>query len=70
MLSIALLADAVIGNIQEKIMKGYKANNTEIILYSYFIGFFYILVALVMSGELFPAFSFCFKVSRRPPPHN
>lgn len=37
MISIALLADAVIGNVQEKAMKHYDATNTEMVCnFSYF----------------------------------
>ena len=39
----ALIADAVIGNVQEKAMKQHNSSNTEMVLYSYSIGFFYIL---------------------------
>lgn len=31
MISVALIADAVIGNVQEKIIKKYDATNTEIV---------------------------------------
>ena len=32
LISLALVADAVIGNVQEKAMKGYKSSNEEIFL--------------------------------------
>ncbi|KAH7695934.1 PST-2 protein, partial [Aphelenchoides avenae] len=58
MISLALVADAVIGNVQEKAMKGYGASNSEMVLYSYSIGSLYILFGLVVTGELFSATAF------------
>lgn len=40
----ALLADAVIGNVQEKALKEYKPSNSEMILFSYSIGAVYLLI--------------------------
>lgn len=40
----ALMADAAIGNVQEKQMKLYKASNIEVVFYSYSIGFVYIFI--------------------------
>lgn len=54
MISLALIADAVIGNVQEKAMKKYRASNYEIVLYSYLLGTGYIFVVLLLSGQ-FPA---------------
>lgn len=62
MISLALVADAIIGNVQEKAMKSYKASNSEVVCYSYSIGFVYILVGTVLSGEIFEAFVFFAKV--------
>lgn len=31
LISLALVADAIIGNVQEKAMKGYKASNEEVV---------------------------------------
>ncbi|KAG8237805.1 hypothetical protein J437_LFUL002413 [Ladona fulva] len=44
MISSALVCDAAIGNVQEKYMKIYKAPNTEVVLYSYAIGFMYLFI--------------------------
>lgn len=52
MLSVALIADAVVGNVQEKAMKTHKAVNAEVILYSYGIGAVYLLIFLLLSGNL------------------
>ncbi|CAG5115130.1 unnamed protein product [Candidula unifasciata] len=59
LISLALCADGAIGNVQEKTLKQYGASNGEMVLYSYGIGFVYILVGLVVSGSLMPAFYFC-----------
>lgn len=58
LISLALCADAVIGNVQEKAMKAHKSSNTEVVLYSYGIGFFYILIGDIFSGEFLPALTF------------
>lgn len=59
LISLALVADGAIGNVQEKALKQYSGTNSEMVLYSYSIGFVYILVGLVLSGTLLPAFEFC-----------
>jgi len=38
LISLALCADAVIGNLQEKAMKMHSGSNLEMIFYSYSIG--------------------------------
>ncbi|OXA64132.1 hypothetical protein Fcan01_01908 [Folsomia candida] len=58
-ISSALFCDAAIGNVQEKAMKAHHASNAEIVLYSYFIGVFYILLYLLGSGDFLPAFNVC-----------
>lgn len=63
MISTALLFDAVIGNVQEKAMREYRANNVEVVLYSYGIGFIYLLIVLTLSGNLLPSVRFCATVS-------
>ena len=63
MISTALLCDAIIGNVQEKSMKKYNASNGEVVLYSYGIGFFYLLVALVVTGDLYKGLSFFSQVT-------
>ncbi|RXM29897.1 Adenosine 3'-phospho 5'-phosphosulfate transporter 2 [Acipenser ruthenus] len=59
LISLALCADAVIGNVQEKAMKLHNGSNSEMVLYSYSIGFVYILVGLSCIGGLGPAVAFC-----------
>ncbi len=61
MISTALVADAIIGNVQEKAMKGHNASNIEVVYFSYALGFIYILIGLVASGQLFEAFWFCWQ---------
>ncbi|XP_029799509.1 adenosine 3'-phospho 5'-phosphosulfate transporter 2 isoform X2 [Suricata suricatta] len=55
------LTDAVIGNVQEKAMKLHSASNSEMVLYSYSIGFVYILLGLTCTSGLGPAVTFCSK---------
>lgn len=62
-ISMALLCDAAIGNVQEKAMKNYKATNTEVVFYSYSLGFVYLLTIMVLSGQFFSGFTFCLNVS-------
>lgn len=59
----ALLFDAVIGNVQEKAMKDYNASNNEVVLYSYGFGFCYLLIAMIIFGDLKTGFKFCISVS-------
>ncbi|XP_064406705.1 adenosine 3'-phospho 5'-phosphosulfate transporter 2-like isoform X2 [Halichondria panicea] len=61
LISLALCADAVIGNVQEKALKQYSASNVEMVLFSYFIGFWYLLVAVTLTGSLQAAFTYCFE---------
>ncbi|XP_052012636.1 adenosine 3'-phospho 5'-phosphosulfate transporter 2 isoform X2 [Apodemus sylvaticus] len=61
LISLALCADAVIGNVQEKAMKLHNASNSEMVLYSYSIGFGYILLGLSCTSGLGPAVAFCSK---------
>ncbi|XP_061447635.1 adenosine 3'-phospho 5'-phosphosulfate transporter 2 isoform X2 [Rhineura floridana] len=53
--------DAVIGNVQEKAMKLHNGSNSEMVLYSYSIGFLYILLGLTCTSGLTPAVTFCSK---------
>ncbi|XP_067838062.1 adenosine 3'-phospho 5'-phosphosulfate transporter 2 [Heptranchias perlo] len=59
LISLALCADAAIGNVQEKAMKLHNGSNSEMVLYSYSIGFVYILTGLFCTRGLSPAFVFC-----------
>ncbi|XP_053323124.1 adenosine 3'-phospho 5'-phosphosulfate transporter 2 isoform X2 [Spea bombifrons] len=61
LISLALCADAVIGNVQEKAMKLHNGSNSEMVLYSYSIGFVYILFGLAATSGLSPAMAFCSK---------
>lgn len=62
MISMALLCDAIIGNVQEKSIKTYKASNAEVVLYSYGIGFIYIFIVMMLSGDLQEGLIFFSKV--------
>ncbi|KAJ8924873.1 hypothetical protein NQ315_001028 [Exocentrus adspersus] len=58
MISLALLCDAVIGNVQEKSIKNYGATNAEVVLYSYALGFSYLFVVMLLSGDLVDGLNF------------
>ena len=57
------MADAVIGNVQEKAMKQYGATQVEVILYSYSIGTVYLLGGQILSGNFIPAARNTFAIS-------
>ncbi|XP_030838986.1 adenosine 3'-phospho 5'-phosphosulfate transporter 2 isoform X2 [Strongylocentrotus purpuratus] len=61
LISLALGADAVIGNVQEKAMKAHRASSSEVVLYSYSIGFVIIFIGLVAHGSFLEAFWFCYQ---------
>lgn len=63
MITTALLFDAIIGNVQEKAMREYKASNVEVVQYSYGMGFIYLLVILMLTGNLMSGLRFCATVS-------
>ena len=53
MISTALVADAIIGNLQERVMKNHPTtSNAEFIHYSYLLGSIYLFVCLSFSGNL------------------
>ncbi|XP_018569745.1 adenosine 3'-phospho 5'-phosphosulfate transporter 2 isoform X2 [Anoplophora glabripennis] len=58
MISLALLCDAIIGNVQEKSMKNYGASNAEVVLYSYALGFSYIFVVMLATGDFTDGLNF------------
>ncbi|XP_054734085.1 adenosine 3'-phospho 5'-phosphosulfate transporter 2 [Anastrepha obliqua] len=59
MISAALLCDAAIGNVQEKAMRECHAPSSEVVLYSYGLGFIYLFVILMLTGNFFSGFAFC-----------
>lgn len=61
LISGALIADAAIGNVQEKQMKLHKASNIEVVFFSYSIGFVYIFIGLLAFGNLSDALIFWLK---------
>lgn len=62
MISGALLCDAAIGNVQEKAMREHKAPSSEIVLFSYGLGFIYLFVIMMITGNFFSDFAFCLQV--------
>lgn len=63
MISGALLCDAAIGNVQEKAMRSYRSSSSEIVLYSYGLGFVYLFIIMMITGNFFNGFAFCLQVS-------
>ena len=59
LISLALLFDATIGNVQEKTMKALKRSNTEMIYYSYLFGSGYLLIGLLLTNNFIEPFLFC-----------
>uniref|UniRef100_B4N4X0 Adenosine 3'-phospho 5'-phosphosulfate transporter 2 n=2 Tax=Drosophila willistoni TaxID=7260 RepID=B4N4X0_DROWI len=64
MISGALLCDAAIGNVQEKAMRDYKAPSSEVVFYSYGLGFVYLLVVMLITGNFFSGLAFCLEHPR------
>lgn len=60
---MALLCDAIIGNVQEKAMKQFQASNNEVVFYSYAIACIYLVVITGVSGILTDGYSYCSDVS-------
>ncbi|CAF3820765.1 unnamed protein product [Rotaria sordida] len=54
----ALVADAAIGNYQEKIMKEYHVPNVEIVFYSFLFGFGFVLIGLLITNHFFSSLHF------------
>ncbi|XP_049540805.1 adenosine 3'-phospho 5'-phosphosulfate transporter 2 [Anopheles darlingi] len=59
LISLALLCDAAIGNVQEKAMREHRAPNNEVVIFSYGIGFVYLAVIMLVSGHLYKGIIFC-----------
>uniref|UniRef100_A0A182QTK9 Adenosine 3'-phospho 5'-phosphosulfate transporter 2 n=1 Tax=Anopheles farauti TaxID=69004 RepID=A0A182QTK9_9DIPT len=59
LISMALLCDAAIGNVQEKAMREHRAPNNEVVIFSYGIGFVYLAVIMLLSGHLVKGVVFC-----------
>jgi adenosine 3'-phospho 5'-phosphosulfate transporter B3 len=60
----ALIADAAIGNYQEKIMKEHHVPNVEIVFYSFIFGFGFVLLGLLITDNFFSSLQFWNKVRR------
>ncbi|CAF3226659.1 unnamed protein product [Rotaria socialis] len=54
----ALVADAAIGNYQEKIMREHHVSNVEIVFYSFMFGFGFVLFGLLVTNNFFASFEF------------
>ena len=63
LVTVALLTDAAIGNLQERAMCKYSSTQVEMLIYSFSIGTLYILTYLLIDGaSLVNAFTFFSKV--------
>lgn len=60
----ALVADAAIGNYQEKIMKEHHVPNVEIVFFSFVFGFFIVLSGLLVTNNFFSSLQFWNQVRR------
>ena len=49
----ALMADAVIGNVQEYVLKTFRTTTAELMFYTKFYGLLMLFVALVITGTIF-----------------
>lgn len=56
---LALLCDAIIGNVQEKAMRQHQASNNEVVFYSYAIASVYLIVITLVSNILIEGFVYC-----------
>ncbi len=54
LLCLALSADALIGNVQEKAMRQHEACNAEVIFYNFSLGSALLALGLAASGALAP----------------
>jgi len=59
MISISLISDAAIGNLQEKTIKQHNVSNSEIVLYSYSVGFVYLFFLVAVFTDIASAIHFC-----------
>ncbi|CAF1117830.1 unnamed protein product [Adineta ricciae] len=59
---MALVADAIIGNYQEKIMKTHNVPNVEMVFYSFMFGFVMVLFGLLLTNNLFSSIVFWSKI--------
>lgn len=58
LITSALCADAVIGNVQEAVMNKFEMTTVEMVHKTYLIGSALIFILCVVTGELYPAFEF------------
>ncbi|KAL4713105.1 hypothetical protein ACJJTC_004491 [Scirpophaga incertulas] len=62
-ISMALLCDAIIGNVQEKAMRQFQASNNEVVFYSYAIACVYLVAITSVSGILTSGYAYCSEVN-------
>lgn len=60
-ITLSIISDAFIGNVQEFAMRTYKINSVEIIYYSYSLGALAIFTYLVLINQFLAPFIFCWE---------
>jgi solute carrier family 35 (adenosine 3'-phospho 5'-phosphosulfate transporter), member B3 len=65
-ISGALVADALIGQVQQRVMNQYQAPVTELMFYSKLIGSAYLLLICLVLGQLFPGIAYCLQYPQAP----
>ncbi|OON17923.1 UAA transporter family protein, partial [Opisthorchis viverrini] len=55
LVSLALCCDGALGNYQELVMRKLRCCNTELLFYSYTIGFVVLLCGILLSGQFLPS---------------
>ncbi|TGZ73500.1 hypothetical protein CRM22_001477 [Opisthorchis felineus] len=59
LVSLALCCDGALGNYQELVMRKLRCCNTELLFYSYTIGFVVLLCGIMMSGQFLSSVRYC-----------
>eukprot|EP01126_Amoeba_proteus_P034759 TRINITY_DN3476_c0_g1_i3.p1 TRINITY_DN3476_c0_g1~~TRINITY_DN3476_c0_g1_i3.p1 ORF type:complete len:400 (-),score=66.52 TRINITY_DN3476_c0_g1_i3:606-1805(-) len=59
LLLVAMMADAFVSNLQEKMLKDFEISQENLVFQCYRIGWFGLSIILLFSGELFPAVMLC-----------
>ena len=62
LISVALICDAALGNMQEGALHKFGEDTITVVLYEYAMGFVLISVLMVFSGDLFSGIEFSLKV--------
>ena len=64
-MTLALVSDAVIGNVQEYVLKQYKAPTNEVMAWAYSFGTLYVFIYItVIENTLLPAIKLSLQVNK------